>query len=34
MDLIYVYVEPFTPNKYNILSFQMHMEHFQKQTTW
>ena len=32
MDLL-IYIEPFIPKKQNTHSFQMHMEHFQRQTT-
>ena len=32
MDLTNIYREPFIPEKQNTHSFQMHMEHFQRQT--
>ena len=34
MDLTDIYREPFIPQKQNTHSFQMHMEHFQRQFTW
>ena len=33
MDLTDIYREPFIPKKQNTHSFQMHMEHFQRETT-
>ena len=33
MDVTDIYIEPFIPKKQNTLSFQKHMEHFQRQTT-
>ena len=30
MDLIDIYIEPFTPKKQNVHSFQVYMEHFQR----
>ena len=30
---ISIYIDPFIPKKQNAHSFQMHMEHFQRQTT-
>ena len=34
MEWTDTYIEPFIPKKQNTHSFQMHMEHFERETTW